>query len=144
MDSPYLSRLARGIEPYVPGEQPTSDGLIKLNTNENPYPPSPRVEEALRGRALYIDRAHAVELDEDSAFICDLIGCEGSDTNGRKLGKLVDVMQPGGNDVYVFNGPLGEVLVPALKSVVHEVCVEEKRIVFDAVRLNEVAVFNED
>lgn len=51
MDSPYLSRLARGIEPYVPGEQPTSDGLIKLNTNENPYPPSPRVEEALRGRA---------------------------------------------------------------------------------------------
>ena len=42
MDSPYLSRLARGIEPYVPGEQPTSDGLIKLNTNENPYPPSPR------------------------------------------------------------------------------------------------------
>ena len=61
-----------------------------------------------------------------------------------KLGKLVDVMQPGGNDVYVFNGPLGEVLVPALKSVVHEVCVEEKRIVFDAVRLNEVAVFNED
>ncbi len=53
-------------------------------------------------------------------------------------------MQPGGNDVYVFDGPLGEVLVPALKSVVHEVCVEEKRIVFDAVRLNEVAVFNED
>ena len=35
MDSPYLSRLARGIEPYVPGEQPTSAGLIKLNTNEN-------------------------------------------------------------------------------------------------------------
>ena len=53
-------------------------------------------------------------------------------------------MQPGGNDVYVFNGPLGEVLVPALRSVVHEVCVEEKRIVFDTVRLNEVAVFNED
>ncbi|MGI5884608.1 MAG: pyridoxal phosphate-dependent aminotransferase [Candidatus Spyradocola sp.] len=50
MVSPYLSRLARGIEPYVPGEQPATDRLIKLNTNENPYPPSPRVEEALRGR----------------------------------------------------------------------------------------------
>lgn len=100
--------------------------------------------EKLRGEFLYIDRAHSVELPEDANFICDLIGCEGSDTNGRRLGRLVDVMQPGGNDVYVFNGPLGEVLVPALKSVVHEVCVEKKHIVFDAVRLNEVAVFNED
>jgi histidinol-phosphate aminotransferase len=34
---------------YVPGEQPKVAGLIKLNTNENPYPPSPKVLEALRG-----------------------------------------------------------------------------------------------
>lgn len=100
--------------------------------------------EKLRGEFLYIDREHSVELPEDANFICDLIGCEGTDTNGRKLGKMTDVLQPGGNDVYVFNGPLGEILIPALKSVVTEVCVEEKRIVFDAVRLGEVAVFDED
>ena len=100
--------------------------------------------EKLRGEELYIDREHSVELPEDMNFICDLIGCEGTDTEGRKLGKMTDVMQPGGNDVYVFKGPLGEVLVPALKSVVVEVNVEEKRIVFDAKRLNEVAVFDED
>jgi len=34
---------------YVPGEQPTDSQTIKLNTNENPYPPSPRVMEAIRG-----------------------------------------------------------------------------------------------
>ena len=100
--------------------------------------------EKLRGEELYIDREHSVELPEDMNFICDLIGCEGVDTNGRSLGKMTDVMQPGGNDVYVFNGPLGEVLVPALKIVVLEVKVEEKRILLDAQKLSEVAVFDED
>lgn len=100
--------------------------------------------EKLRGEELYIDREHSVELPKDMNFICDLIGCEGVDTNGRSIGKITDVMQPGGNDVYVFNGPLGEVLVPALKIVVLEVNVEEKRILLDAQKLSEVAVFDED
>ncbi len=54
----------RRVVPYVPGEQPNRPGMIKLNTNECPYPPSPRVEEALRsmdaGRMrLYPDPAAA-------------------------------------------------------------------------------------
>jgi histidinol-phosphate aminotransferase len=40
--------LVRKLRPYVPGEQPKIKGLIKLNTNENPYPPSPRVLAAIR------------------------------------------------------------------------------------------------
>lgn len=42
--SPFVNRL----EPYVPGEQPALDNLIKLNTNECPYPPSPSALEAIR------------------------------------------------------------------------------------------------
>src|SRR5271154_4327076 len=40
--------LVRDLHAYVPGEQPKIKGLIKLNTNENPYPPSPRVLAAVR------------------------------------------------------------------------------------------------
>jgi histidinol-phosphate aminotransferase len=40
--------LVRELQAYVPGEQPKIKGLIKLNTNENPYPPSPRVLRAVR------------------------------------------------------------------------------------------------
>ncbi|MEP6391188.1 MAG: histidinol-phosphate transaminase [Halioglobus sp.] len=46
--SRYWSDLARGLTPYVPGEQPQHRQLVKLNTNESPYPPSPRVLEAIR------------------------------------------------------------------------------------------------
>ncbi len=44
----YWSAVARGLTPYVPGEQPRLPNLIKLNTNECPYGPSRRVLEALR------------------------------------------------------------------------------------------------
>lgn len=47
--SKFWSELARGLEPYVPGEQPKVADLIKLNTNENPYPPSPKVMAAVEG-----------------------------------------------------------------------------------------------
>ena len=49
--SQYWSDLVRRLTPYVPGEQPRLERLIKLNTNENPYPPSPRALAALRQAA---------------------------------------------------------------------------------------------
>ena len=45
--SRYWSRIIRELKPYVPGEQPKENIFIKLNTNENPYPPSPKVLEAI-------------------------------------------------------------------------------------------------
>lgn len=100
--------------------------------------------EKMRGRQLYIDRAHAVELDDDSNFICDLIGLKGVLTDGGEIGKLVDVMQPGGNDVYVFKGERGETLVPALRSVVRKVDTAQGLMLLDSERMAEVAVYDEN
>ncbi len=46
--SRFWSKVIGTLTPYVPGEQPKIANLIKLNTNENPYPPSPRVLEAIK------------------------------------------------------------------------------------------------
>lgn len=48
MNNRYWSEGLTGIQPYVPGEQPAIEGLVKLNTNENPFPPSPAALEAIR------------------------------------------------------------------------------------------------
>ena len=58
--SQYWSAVVHGLTPYVPGEQPKIDNLIKLNTNEHPWGPSPRALEAIRaathdGLRLYPD-----------------------------------------------------------------------------------------
>jgi len=49
--SQYWSRLVHSLTPYVPGEQPKLQNLVKLNTNENPYGPSPKVIAALQAEA---------------------------------------------------------------------------------------------
>ena len=45
--SRYWSPFVHSLDPYVPGEQPNGSDVIKLNTNESPYPPSPKVRAAL-------------------------------------------------------------------------------------------------
>jgi histidinol-phosphate aminotransferase len=45
---PWVRKNVEQMHAYTPGEQPTDPSVIKLNTNENPYPPSPRVLEAIR------------------------------------------------------------------------------------------------
>src|SRR6266571_157485 len=47
----FIRPLVQRLQPYIPGEQPKISGLVKLNTNENPYPPSPKVLAAIKQAA---------------------------------------------------------------------------------------------
>ena len=71
----------RTVVPYVPGEQPNQIGMIKLNTNENPYPPAPGVQEAIKSLddkkmrlyptadLLVSELADFYHLDKDQIFV---------------------------------------------------------------------------
>ncbi|MCG2575096.1 histidinol-phosphate transaminase [Acinetobacter sp. ME22] len=59
----FWSPEVRELEPYVPGEQPKIQNLLKLNTNENPYPPSPKVVAAVQ--AVLNDGADVLRLYPD-------------------------------------------------------------------------------
>jgi histidinol-phosphate aminotransferase len=70
--NPFWSQIARELSPYVPGEQPRIADLVKLNTNESPFGPSPLALEAMRAAAadtlrLYPD-PEATELREALAI----------------------------------------------------------------------------
>ena len=68
--SRYLSKRFESLAPYVPGEQPKVQNLIKLNTNENPYPPSPKVIEAITGEEVARLRLYS---DPDAALLVSAI-----------------------------------------------------------------------
>jgi len=73
----YWSATARALQPYVPGEQPKIAHLVKLNTNENPYGPSPKVLEAIArasGEALrlYPDPESAGLREAIAAYFGDI------------------------------------------------------------------------
>lgn len=59
----FWSPEVRELEPYTPGEQPKIQNLLKLNTNENPYPPSPKVVEAVQ--TVLTHQADALRLYPD-------------------------------------------------------------------------------
>jgi len=66
----FWSPRVRALKPYVPGEQPRIAGLIKLNTNENPYPPSPAVIDAIQHAA---SDALALYPDPESMLVREAI-----------------------------------------------------------------------
>lgn len=87
---------------------------------------------ALRGRYLLIPDSERIKLPEGRYFISDIIGLEVLLEDGEVLGRVVDVLQPGGNDVYVVKGsgryrPKGEILLPAIRDVIREIDLQGRR-----------------
>ncbi len=113
-------------------------GFVYLNLGEDQ---TVEAAEKRRDAMLYVPREESVPLTAFENFIVDLVGCVMFDTNGQEIGTVTDILQPGANDVYVVKTENGTLLVPALKHVVTEVDVSQKRMVAQADRLMEVSIF---
>lgn len=98
--------------------------ILKIEGIENP-------EEAYMYKDKYIQikRDNAVKLESDRYFVADIIGSRVIDENNKELGIVFDVIFTGSNEVYWVKGKNKEdVLVPALKSVVSKMDMENKLI----------------
>lgn len=84
--------------------------------------------EKLRGWLIEVPDA-SIEPEEGAYFVHDLIGLTVVTNDGEDLGVVVDVLQPGANDVYVVDGPHGELLLPAIGEVIQEIDVSTRRMV---------------
>ncbi|MEI6101599.1 MAG: ribosome maturation factor RimM [Eubacteriales bacterium] len=98
--------------------------------------------ETLRGQYLYIDRKNAAKLPEGRHYIDDMIGLEVVDTNGEILGLLAEVIQTGAADVFRLSGKRG-CMFPSTPQVVLKIDIDAGSILVDAVRLQEVCVYDD-
>ncbi|SHH07523.1 ribosome maturation factor RimM [Tepidibacter thalassicus] len=91
--------------------------------------------EKIRNEYLKIPRENARKLEEDEYFIADLIGIKVYTVKGDYIGVLDDVIQTGANDVYIIKNEEGkEFLIPAVKQIVPEINIEEKKIIIDPIK----------
>lgn len=74
--------------------------------------------EALRGQSLHIPRADLPELPEGENYIFDLLGVQIVTTDGEELGTIDEIIFTGANEVFLVNGPRGELLIPYINDVV--------------------------
>lgn len=78
-----------------------------------------------RGQVMMVSLADAVPLEEDEVYLFQVIGLEVHTLEGDNLGRIVDIIETGANDVYVVQGgPHGEILLPAIESVIRYIDVD--------------------
>ena len=128
---------------FSPGEEVHIDGCpmriensrwhkgrvtLKLDTVD-----SVEAAEKIRGRWLEIPSSKLRPLPQDQYYQFQLIGLEVWTTEGQHLGRIADILPTGSNDVYLVQGELGELLIPAIEDVVKSVELEKGRIVVELI-----------
>ncbi|MBN1314979.1 MAG: 16S rRNA processing protein RimM [Anaerolineales bacterium] len=81
--------------------------------------------EGLKGKKLLIPIEEAIPLEEDEYFLFQLIGLEVQTEEKQVLGEIVDIIETGANDVFVVDGPSGQLLLPDIPEVILDVNLDD-------------------
>ncbi|MCC6190018.1 MAG: 16S rRNA processing protein RimM, partial [Anaerolineales bacterium] len=84
--------------------------------------------EQYRGQLVQARLASAAPLPPGQYYHHQLLGLAVVTEAGEVLGELVEILETGANDVYVVRGPQGEILLPAIRSVIREINLETRQI----------------
>jgi 16S rRNA processing protein RimM len=80
----------------------------------------------LRERYVMVPLEDAVPLEEGEFYLFQAIGLAVSTAEQEHLGEIVDVLETGANDVYVVQGPRGEILIPAIADCILDIDIEAR------------------
>lgn len=87
-----------------------------------------------KNKFILIDAKDSLKLPENSYFIYQIIGLNVYDKKHNLIGKIIDVLQPGGNDVYVVKNANGkECYIPAVKEFVEEINLDENIMIINPI-----------
>jgi len=91
------------------------------------------IEEVEKWKNVYLQvhPEQAVKLPKGHYYIKDIVGMEVFTLSGKPLGQVVDVWQNTANDIYVVKNGIKEILLPAVKEVIKEINLAEKKIIID-------------
>lgn len=118
----------QGASYVIEGSRPHQGALLlKLKGID-----SLEAAEGLRGALFQIPEAEAHPLPKGTFFQYQVVGLRVVTEKGEDLGEVVEVLSTGGNDVYVTQGPQGQVMVPAIEDVVKAVDLEKGVITVEA------------
>ena len=88
---------------------------------------------ACRDEYLLLPESDLPAPDEGQYYRFQLIGLRVITTEGEDLGEIADVFATAANDVFVVRGPRGEILVPAIEDIVHEISTAERRVTIEVI-----------
>jgi 16S rRNA processing protein RimM len=81
--------------------------------------------DAFRSQYVCVSLADAVPLEDDEVYLFQVIGLDVHTVEGEALGRVIDIIETGANDVYVVRGEnYGEILIPAIDDVILNISVE--------------------
>ena len=131
----YPDRIVPGMEVYMGTDpQDTNSAVIYKITNVRSHQhllilrlegvDDRESADLLRKHYVMVTLEDAVPLEEGEYYLYQVIGLRVRTEDGEDLGQVAEVIETGANDVYVINGPRGEILLPAIDECVREVDIE--------------------